>query len=502
VKHRIVYDLEAREVDRRIRKAAEAVKRDETVLAFYLKELKERKLYRELGYSSAVHYAAVACGFSDRKARYLLYIGERLERFRKVREAFLAGRIGWTKVRELLKIVSPRTEEELLTRAVDLTNRELEALVALKKRERAREKRDSLAAGSIAFDKSASESGIYPAGLLNGASASDAAKSLHMGGGEISPNGVIHCGARGNARRQREWHLEKSIAVSATEPEHVFRNGAVREEIPKLGVTLRFTPEEHVLFTRFLVEWKKRNPGAGKREEILIQLVRNFMDDIQSGRSDPEPGNADSTVTVVESPYEVVIHQCPECRRGRIVTDRGEKDAPKSLVEQALCDGTVYEQAGTASGHNGNGGKRGFSVEPGSLPGRKRKLVTAALRKRIFQRDRGRCTTPGCPHTKYLEVHHIVPLSKGGSNEPSNLTTSCSRCHKNIHLGKLKVRGAYPTVEFFHAAPDGGEIPFGEAASYRQRKKAQDTRERATAFFQQHQSKNSSLLHDPVPGAF
>lgn len=32
-----------------------------------------------------------------------------------------------------------------------------------------------------------------------------------------------------------------------------------------------------------------------------------------------------------------------------------------------------------------------------------------------------------------LEVHHIIPLSKGGGNEPENLITLCKRCHKERH---------------------------------------------------------------------
>ncbi len=32
-----------------------------------------------------------------------------------------------------------------------------------------------------------------------------------------------------------------------------------------------------------------------------------------------------------------------------------------------------------------------------------------------------------------LEVHHIVPLSQGGGNNPTNLITLCKACHKARH---------------------------------------------------------------------
>lgn len=32
------------------------------------------------------------------------------------------------------------------------------------------------------------------------------------------------------------------------------------------------------------------------------------------------------------------------------------------------------------------------------------------------------------------EVHHIIPVSQGGTNEESNLMSLCKSCHNKIHL--------------------------------------------------------------------
>ena len=432
MKERIEYNLKAAEVDRRIRDAAEAVKMDETVLAFYLKEMRERKLYIEFGCSSTVHYAETVCGFSDRKTRYLLFIGEKLEHFRKIRKSFMEGRIGWTKVRELLKIVTPGTEEELLELAVKLTNRKLEEFVASKKEERAGRKRAALDRARNAIDRTVSIPGPDP---------------YHHSNGSFAPSlaGLVN-----RSRNDGYGDLQQDTGVRI--PEHMAQNSTIRDEEPKLGITLNFTPEEHVLFTSFLVEWRRRNPDIRKREEAIIRLAKEYMDSAQHGKSNAEIEAADamkeSRVTVVEPPYEVVIHHCLDCGRNMMMTDRGEIAAGKPLLEQALCDGTVYEPAGKApAGVNGTSCEPAGNVSTGSsdagmkkdediasLPGRKRKTVTPALRKRIILRDWGRCTTPGCHHTKYLEIHHIIANSRGGGNDPSNLTTVCGRCHKNIHL--------------------------------------------------------------------
>ncbi len=54
-----------------------------------------------------------------------------------------------------------------------------------------------------------------------------------------------------------------------------------------------------------------------------------------------------------------------------------------------------------------------------------------AVREYVFERDRYQCQ--GCHKidisAKDLQVDHIQPLAKGGSNDFSNLQTLCSRCN-------------------------------------------------------------------------
>lgn len=53
------------------------------------------------------------------------------------------------------------------------------------------------------------------------------------------------------------------------------------------------------------------------------------------------------------------------------------------------------------------------------------------IRQEVLSRDGHRCGNCGSNHN--LMVHHIVPLSKGGSNSLSNLRTLCEDCHKKLH---------------------------------------------------------------------
>ena len=53
------------------------------------------------------------------------------------------------------------------------------------------------------------------------------------------------------------------------------------------------------------------------------------------------------------------------------------------------------------------------------------------LREEAKKHDGYKCGN--CGSTTNLHVHHIVPLSKGGSNQLSNLRTLCEDCHKKLH---------------------------------------------------------------------
>lgn len=59
-------------------------------------------------------------------------------------------------------------------------------------------------------------------------------------------------------------------------------------------------------------------------------------------------------------------------------------------------------------------------------------------------RDGWRCTAPGCT-ARELEIHHIVYQSRGGTNEPENLTSLCPFHHRMGERGLLaKVTGQAP----------------------------------------------------------
>ncbi len=55
-------------------------------------------------------------------------------------------------------------------------------------------------------------------------------------------------------------------------------------------------------------------------------------------------------------------------------------------------------------------------------------------RRQVIERDGEQCSE--CGNGGHLHLHHIKPLSKGGSNKISNLKLLCENCHSEEHCGR------------------------------------------------------------------
>lgn len=54
--------------------------------------------------------------------------------------------------------------------------------------------------------------------------------------------------------------------------------------------------------------------------------------------------------------------------------------------------------------------------------------ISKSINRLVFKRDKNRCVICGSTHN--LTIDHVIPLSKGGSNNETNLMTLCSPCNR------------------------------------------------------------------------
>lgn len=65
-----------------------------------------------------------------------------------------------------------------------------------------------------------------------------------------------------------------------------------------------------------------------------------------------------------------------------------------------------------------------------------------SLRKDVLERDGHKCKNCGGDNME-LHVHHIEPLSQGGSNAQDNLKTLCKSCHEDVHGHAIPTGGSH-----------------------------------------------------------
>lgn len=61
------------------------------------------------------------------------------------------------------------------------------------------------------------------------------------------------------------------------------------------------------------------------------------------------------------------------------------------------------------------------------------RTVGSKLRKLVLKRDQGRCQYKNCGHSRWTEIHHIVPRAHGGAHTLENLVTFCFSHHRMLH---------------------------------------------------------------------
>lgn len=69
-----------------------------------------------------------------------------------------------------------------------------------------------------------------------------------------------------------------------------------------------------------------------------------------------------------------------------------------------------------------------FEITPKDSSPRQRLPISFTKRRKIMERDKYRCRY--CGDYVELEIDHLIPVSKGGTNEEENLVTACRLCNR------------------------------------------------------------------------
>lgn len=164
-------------------------------------------------------------------------------------------------------------------------------------------------------------------------------------------------------------------------------------EVP-VTVSVTLSPVQAARFEALLETLRKRGDHRPRASLLLDGLAA-----LAAGHGTRDTGAA---------PYHVVAYRCEACNNVHV----GGRAVALAAAAAMECDSIRISQ------------------DP-RIPNRS--SIPPAVRRAVLARDGHRCTVEGCHATHFLEVHHIVPRARGGSNALENLTTLCGACHRFHH---------------------------------------------------------------------
>ncbi|MDJ0974132.1 MAG: AAA family ATPase [Planctomycetota bacterium] len=103
------------------------------ILAFYLHEVAERRLYNKTSHKSTEAFAEALLQVERRRTAEYVAVGGKLLELPAIDAALCRGEIGWSKVLQLVKVATPAHDEAWLARAKQKTVRQLALDVRLSK---------------------------------------------------------------------------------------------------------------------------------------------------------------------------------------------------------------------------------------------------------------------------------------------------------------------------------------------------------------------------------
>ncbi len=216
------------------------------------------------------------------------------------------------------------------------------------------------------------------------------------------------------AKNKSEW-LEKATRLSSRQLE---------KEVAKLRP--QTATQEHASY----VSENRLKLEVGLSEKDMLDL-RRVQDLLSQAR-----GRAVSLEEVIATmTQEHLRRHDPVQRAKRQIAKKGKQ--PQPVARQKISEETTEPDPTPKA------------TPPSRVRPAQRIPIPANLLHQIRLRDQGRCTYTGkdhkrCNQSRWLDIHHKIPVSQGGDNTLENLTTLCSAHHDWIHEGE---KNEAPTQE-------------------------------------------------------
>ncbi len=421
-----------------------------------------------LGFGAFGEYVERLFGYGRRLTQEKLRVAEALEDLPALARALESGALSWSAVRELTRVAVPETEAAWLASARGKAVRQLEELVA----------------------------GKHPGDTPT--TRSDPSMRRHVLRFEVTGETfALFREALGELRRRSSSSLDDDAALLQMAREVL--GGPADDGRSSYQVALTICAAcraghqdgsgQVVPVGRDIVDMASCDRQSIGHVDVLANCDRQYIGHVAVPANDAANANAPTPAELDVNPEREGAHGDVQPAGGAArnaqpnhdVTDVGDPPNNGATVESAHSNVDPEREAASSaepsheatdvgdlptSGATSREGAHVGAPESAHVgaPVRAKQDIAPAVRRMVLRRDNQRCRVPSCRYATFLDLHHIVPRSEGGSHHAANLLTVCGAHHRALHRGELAVQGDAGTgVRFRHA--DG--TPYGEPVEAR-----------------------------------
>ena len=175
---------------------------------------------------------------------------------------------------------------------------------------------------------------------------------------------------------------------------------------------------------------ERHDPSRPPRRRRSSRQTADVADETSAPKDTPGPAAAEEPLTAkpagitTSAPKAECAPQCQD-----------ETSAPKSAGPEVAAAPRLAAGAGG-----------GVAARP--RPRGRGRGIPAAVRRQVWERDRGCCSYVDrgsgrrCGSRHLLEIDHVFPFALGGGAEPENLRLLCAAHHRYRHARRAAARGS------------------------------------------------------------
>jgi hypothetical protein len=349
---------------------------------------------------STAHWLNWRCGVGMTAAREQVRVARRLGQFPVLRAEFAAGRLSYSKVRAITRVVTPEIEVGLVRMAQHATAAQMDRAC------RALRRTQDLAAAEAALQDEEEQ----------------ARERQHLSWSRTEDGDVV---LRARLCAEDAETVIAALRHATEDPEPGRAEGD--------GIDQRRADALVELSANYLAQ---PEPGEGASPEIVTHLDAAAAVEL-ARRLAPPAGEATASATC-------------EGRAGGEELD--PVSWPVTTMSGAPLSWAALERLVCDAGH-----RLVARLPDGSQLdlGRHQRTVNRAQRRALLARDK-HCRFPGCHRRSRLRAHHIVWWSRGGPTDMDNLLMLCPKHHRDVHEGGWSLTGTAADPHFVR--PDGRSV--------------------------------------------